>query len=95
MPAPPGPLVPPGLPGPLHAPVRRVADDAPGEDTEDLTEAANSMAGTALGFVGAAPTGRRVRARLARFNAPWQSPSVSEVLANTTPVASSASKGRR
>ncbi len=27
-----------------------------------------------------APTGRRVRARLARFNAPWQSPQVSEVL---------------
>ena len=26
------------------------------------------------------PTGRRVRARLARFNAPWQSPQVSEVL---------------
>jgi GTP diphosphokinase / guanosine-3',5'-bis(diphosphate) 3'-diphosphatase len=27
-----------------------------------------------------APTGRRVRARLARFNAPWQTPDVSEVL---------------
>ncbi|HEX6873666.1 MAG TPA: bifunctional (p)ppGpp synthetase/guanosine-3',5'-bis(diphosphate) 3'-pyrophosphohydrolase [Micromonosporaceae bacterium] len=27
-----------------------------------------------------APTGRRVRARLARFNAPWQNPTVSEVL---------------
>jgi GTP diphosphokinase / guanosine-3',5'-bis(diphosphate) 3'-diphosphatase len=27
-----------------------------------------------------APTGRRVRARLARFNAPWQTPEVSEVL---------------
>jgi GTP pyrophosphokinase len=27
-----------------------------------------------------APTGRRVRARLARFNAPWQTPQVSEVL---------------
>ena len=26
------------------------------------------------------PTGRRVRARLARFNAPWQTPQVSEVL---------------
>ena len=67
-------------PPPTPAPVRRVADDGPGEDTEDLTEAAGSMAGTALGLVGAAPTGRRVRARLARFNAPWQSPSVSEVL---------------
>jgi GTP pyrophosphokinase len=28
----------------------------------------------------AAPTGRRVRARLARFNAPWQSPQIHEVL---------------
>ena len=27
-----------------------------------------------------APTGRRVRARLARFNAPWQTPQVAEVL---------------
>jgi GTP pyrophosphokinase len=27
-----------------------------------------------------APTGRRVRARLARFNAPWQSPQIAEVL---------------
>jgi len=34
---------------------------------------------TTFGFAGA-PTGRRVRARLARFNAPWQSPKVSEVL---------------
>nr|WP_229789489.1 bifunctional (p)ppGpp synthetase/guanosine-3',5'-bis(diphosphate) 3'-pyrophosphohydrolase [Pilimelia terevasa] len=33
----------------------------------------------AFGLSGA-PTGRRVRARLARFNAPWQSPQVSEVL---------------
>jgi GTP pyrophosphokinase len=35
--------------------------------------------GTTFGFAGA-PTGRRVRARLARFNAPWQTPKVSEVL---------------
>ncbi|MBN1172812.1 MAG: bifunctional (p)ppGpp synthetase/guanosine-3',5'-bis(diphosphate) 3'-pyrophosphohydrolase [Micromonosporaceae bacterium] len=33
-----------------------------------------------LGLVGAAPTGRRVRARLARFNAPWQTPQISEAL---------------
>src|SRR5205814_10547003 len=32
-----------------------------------------------LGLAGA-PTGRRVRARLARFNAPWQTPQVSEDL---------------
>jgi len=35
--------------------------------------------GTAT-FLPVVPTGRRVRARLARFNAPWQSPQVSEVL---------------
>ncbi|MBT8226829.1 MAG: bifunctional (p)ppGpp synthetase/guanosine-3',5'-bis(diphosphate) 3'-pyrophosphohydrolase [Dactylosporangium sp.] len=33
-----------------------------------------------LGLVGSAPTGRRVRARLARFNAPWQTPQTSEAL---------------
>ena len=38
-----------------------------------------SASATAFGLVGA-PTGRRVRARLARFNAPWQTPQVSEVL---------------
>ncbi|HEX6968784.1 MAG TPA: bifunctional (p)ppGpp synthetase/guanosine-3',5'-bis(diphosphate) 3'-pyrophosphohydrolase [Micromonosporaceae bacterium] len=32
-----------------------------------------------FGLIGA-PTGRRMRARLARFNAPWQNPQVSEVL---------------
>ncbi|MDT4989347.1 MAG: diphosphokinase / guanosine-3,5-bis(diphosphate) 3-diphosphatase, partial [Micromonosporaceae bacterium] len=36
-------------------------------------------AGQGFGLVGA-PTGRRVRARLARFNAPWQTPSVNEAL---------------
>jgi GTP diphosphokinase / guanosine-3',5'-bis(diphosphate) 3'-diphosphatase len=36
---------------------------------------------TSQGFgLAGAPTGRRVRARLARFNAPWQTPSVSEAL---------------
>ncbi|GAB3857398.1 RelA/SpoT family protein [Dactylosporangium cerinum] len=73
-------VTPTPAPAPAPAkPARRVVDDL-GEDTEDLTEAAGSMTGAALGLVGAAPTGRRVRARLARFNAPWQSPSVSEVL---------------
>jgi GTP pyrophosphokinase len=38
-----------------------------------------SPASTGFGFA-SAPTGRRVRARLARFNAPWQTPQVSEVL---------------
>ena len=35
--------------------------------------------GRTFGLAGA-PTGRRVRARLARFNAPWQSQQISEVL---------------
>jgi guanosine-3',5'-bis(diphosphate) 3'-pyrophosphohydrolase len=35
---------------------------------------------TGFGGLAGAPTGRRVRARLARFNAPWQSTQVSEVL---------------
>ncbi|MEU7868513.1 bifunctional (p)ppGpp synthetase/guanosine-3',5'-bis(diphosphate) 3'-pyrophosphohydrolase [Dactylosporangium sp. NPDC049140] len=77
------------FPTPPGAPQRRASDQqAPrrtpeeilGEDTEDLTDAAGGVTGAVAGFVGAAPTGRRVRARLARFNAPWQSPSVSEVL---------------
>ena len=38
-----------------------------------------SGSGSSFGLSGA-PTGRRVRARLARFNAPWQTPQVSEVL---------------
>ena len=37
-----------------------------------------SPASTSFGLADA-PTGRRVRARLARFNAPWQTPQVSEV----------------
>nr|WP_123601114.1 bifunctional (p)ppGpp synthetase/guanosine-3',5'-bis(diphosphate) 3'-pyrophosphohydrolase [Micromonospora sp. Llam0] len=43
----------------------------------DHTDAA--AAGNGFGFNGA-PTGRRVRARLARFNAPWQAPHIPEVL---------------
>jgi GTP diphosphokinase / guanosine-3',5'-bis(diphosphate) 3'-diphosphatase len=42
-----------------------------------IDDAGESGAATFLPVV---PTGRRVRARLARFNAPWQSPQVSEVL---------------
>jgi GTP pyrophosphokinase len=60
-----------------HPPGRRNTAD---EDTEDLTDAANGVTGAALGLVGQTPTGRRVRARLARFNAPWQSAAVREVL---------------
>src|SRR4029453_18558971 len=42
--------------------------------------AGNGTQGGAGFGLAAAPTGRRVRARLARFNAPWQTPQVSEVL---------------
>ncbi len=46
--------------------------DRPAAGTGDELTSAFGLAG--------APTGRRVRARLARFNAPWQTPQVSEVL---------------
>jgi guanosine-3',5'-bis(diphosphate) 3'-pyrophosphohydrolase len=46
---------------------------------EDEDGDGHTLAGSGFGLVGA-PTGRRVRARLARFNAPWQSPPVNEVL---------------
>jgi GTP pyrophosphokinase len=65
-----------GRPEPARAAPAPPTSPAPvgdGESTADLT--------TAAGFaLAGAPTGRRVRARLARFNAPWQSPQVSEVL---------------
>ncbi len=48
------------------------------------TEVGQAQADTAGGHsnfgLAGAPTGRRVRARLARFNAPWQSPQIHEVL---------------
>jgi GTP diphosphokinase / guanosine-3',5'-bis(diphosphate) 3'-diphosphatase len=49
----------------------------PGRDDAPISPAPSS--GT-IGLVAGAPTGRRVRARLARFNAPWQAPQFSEVL---------------
>jgi len=42
-------------------------------------EPAGEGGGTSFGLAGP-PTGRRVRARLARFNAPWQTQQISEVL---------------
>jgi guanosine-3',5'-bis(diphosphate) 3'-pyrophosphohydrolase len=45
--------------------------------TQPLSQADEPSSGFGLA---SAPTGRRVRARLARFNAPWQSTQVSEVL---------------
>src|SRR5690349_22518288 len=47
------------------------------EVTQPLSPAEEPSGGFGLA---SAPTGRRVRARLARFNAPWQSTQVSEVL---------------
>ncbi len=48
------------------------------QDPEETTQAAQTDPGRS-GLSGA-PTGRRVRARLARFNTPWQSPQLPEVL---------------
>ncbi|WP_436527806.1 RelA/SpoT family protein [Actinoplanes sp. HUAS TT8] len=45
----------------------------------ELAQPSSTGETTGFGFA-SAPTGRRVRARLARFNAPWQSTQVSEVL---------------
>ena len=50
------------------------AADTPEENVEPTTGG-----GLTLGLHNA-PTGRRVRARLARFNAPWQTPQIPEVL---------------
>lgn len=52
-------------------------EDLPSRIDEDTVPI--SPAGTGFALLGT-PTGRRVRARLARFNAPWQGPQVSEVL---------------
>jgi GTP diphosphokinase / guanosine-3',5'-bis(diphosphate) 3'-diphosphatase len=57
--------------------------DAVGADEVDQHPSGFAkLASGASGSVGlgSTPTGRRVRARLARFNAPWQTPQVSEVL---------------
>ncbi len=51
-----------------------VAVGVPASGVAAIAEDASSQ------MLSGAPTGRRVRARLARFNAPWQSPQVSEVL---------------
>ena len=51
------------------------ADPASGAEPASSTGTDESRGGLA-----ATPTGRRVRARLARFNTPWQTPQISEVL---------------
>ncbi len=55
-----------------------VPDDLLDPSGTDLT--GPLVGGTAQSAFSGAPTGRRVRARLARFNAPWQSAQVAEVL---------------
>jgi GTP pyrophosphokinase len=57
----------------------------PSEPAEALGEAESEReqpapSATSPSALSSAPTGRRVRARLARFNAPWQTAQVSEVL---------------
>jgi guanosine-3',5'-bis(diphosphate) 3'-pyrophosphohydrolase len=67
-------------------PTQNSGDGTPGdkvaagdlENTQPLAPADEPSGG--FGGLASAPTGRRVRARLARFNAPWQSTQVSEVL---------------
>jgi GTP pyrophosphokinase len=62
---------------PADAPAGGVVVPFPGPAPADETAVPGGSA--PFGLAGA-PTGRRVRARLARFNAPWQTPQVSEVL---------------
>lgn len=56
------------------------AEASPALENELAATEASPATGGASFNLASAPTGRRVRARLARFNAPWQSSHVSEVL---------------
>ncbi len=56
------------------------AEASPALENELAATDASPATGGASFDLASAPTGRRVRARLARFNAPWQSSQVSEVL---------------
>ncbi|TCB95289.1 bifunctional (p)ppGpp synthetase/guanosine-3',5'-bis(diphosphate) 3'-pyrophosphohydrolase [Micromonospora zingiberis] len=60
-------------------PSGEVARTAVGAEVVPAETALDSAPSSGFGLSNA-PTGRRVRARLARFNAPWQSSQVSEVL---------------
>ncbi|WP_020519967.1 RelA/SpoT family protein [Catelliglobosispora koreensis] len=51
----------------------------PAEQTPEV-RAAPGTDRLGMSIIGAVPSGRRVRARLSRFNAPWQSASISEEL---------------
>ena len=64
---------------PDSAPARGGNPPRPVTSLPGVAHPNGSPAGPGFGLA-AAPTGRRVRARLARFNAPWQTPSVSEAL---------------
>jgi GTP pyrophosphokinase len=67
------------------APLREGADGDPGAPDasagtpDNVVPFPTGESGTSFGLAGP-PTGRRVRARLARFNAPWQTQLISEVL---------------
>jgi guanosine-3',5'-bis(diphosphate) 3'-pyrophosphohydrolase len=74
------PMVDPARTGAEAGPVAVARPDTTAAPIEPAAESSGDLS-TAAGYaLAAAPTGRRVRARLARFNAPWQSPQVSEVL---------------
>ena len=88
-PVPPAEPVAPDVPDnvvPFPAPAGRVptpagADDDPAvRPAPDPAEVAPDEGGSGAFGLSGAPTGRRVRARLARFNAPWQTQQISEVL---------------
>ncbi len=74
------------LSGPAQVPAREdnvVPFPGPSARADSLAARAEAAPGDEPGappFLVGAPTGRRVRARLARFNAPWQTQQFSEVL---------------
>ncbi|GHJ48576.1 GTP pyrophosphokinase [Catellatospora sp. TT07R-123] len=74
--APAGAAKPAAKPAAVEQPVQT----APAEDGSAAPEVRAAPGTNQLGMFSAVPSGRRVRARLSRFNAPWQSASVSEEL---------------
>jgi len=66
--------------GPPAAESGDAGDPRPAEPVGRTGAPDGGVTGVSAFGLSGAPTGRRVRARLARFNAPWQTPQVSEVL---------------
>src|SRR5256884_1398268 len=69
----------PGAAGTPGSPDNVVPFPGPARNGAAADGAATDATGSTFGLSGP-PTGRRVRARLARFNAPWQTQQISEVL---------------